>query len=184
MFKAVTCTLLALASLTVNAIDKLPTLPEAVANNAVATTTIDDEQYLFSFMGLGQGKTHKDVHNNAWKLNLSKQPLKWESISAVPSSLELKGRLASIAVGMSDNIYLFGGYTVASSHEEVSAPDVYQYHIPSDTYNKLEPMPVPVDDAVVLTYRDRYIYLVSGWHNDGNVNLVQVYDTADRKSVV
>jgi hypothetical protein len=38
-------------------------------------------------------------------------------------------------------------------------------------------MPVPVDDATALVYQDRYVYLVSGWHNDGNVNLVQVYDT-------
>jgi len=38
-------------------------------------------------------------------------------------------------------------------------------------------MPVPVDDAVLLNYQDRYIYLVSGWHDLGNVNLVQVLDT-------
>ena len=38
-------------------------------------------------------------------------------------------------------------------------------------------MPVPVDDSVALSYKERYIYLISGWHNDGNVNLVQVYDT-------
>jgi len=38
-------------------------------------------------------------------------------------------------------------------------------------------MPVPVDDATALVYQDRYVYLVSGWHNDGNVNLVQAYDT-------
>lgn len=25
-------------------------------------------------------------------------------------------------------------------------------------------MPVPVDDSVALVYRDRYVYLVSGWH--------------------
>ena len=38
-------------------------------------------------------------------------------------------------------------------------------------------MPVPVDDAVAVTFDDRYIYLVSGWHDLGNVNLVQRYDT-------
>ena len=178
MFRALTSILLTLTVLTANAIEKIPPLPEAVANNAVASVTVDDEQYLLSFMGLGQGKTYKDVHNRAWKLNLAQQPMKWEAISPVPSTLKLKGRLASIAVGVGENVYLFGGYTVASSHEEVSAPDVYQYHLPSDTYTKLDPMPVPVDDAVALVYRDRYIYLISGWHNDGNVNLVQVYDIA------
>jgi hypothetical protein len=38
-------------------------------------------------------------------------------------------------------------------------------------------MPVPVDDDISLPYQSRYIYLISGWHNDGNVNLVQLYDT-------
>jgi hypothetical protein len=38
---------------------------------------------------------------------------------------------------------------------------------------------VPVDDAVAVTYADRYIYLISGWHDLGNVNLVQRYDTED-----
>ncbi|MGI9234429.1 MAG: galactose oxidase, partial [Woeseiaceae bacterium] len=44
-------------------------------------------------------------------------------------------------------------------------------------FEELEPMPVPVDDAVAVTYQDRYIYLISGWHDLGNVNLVQRYDT-------
>ena len=38
-------------------------------------------------------------------------------------------------------------------------------------------MPVPVDDAVAVSYSNRFIFLVSGWHDDGNVNLVQRYDT-------
>lgn len=156
---------------------KLPPLPQASANNAVASVEIDNQQYLFSFMGLYSGKGYQDVHNKAWKINVSANKPEWQSISPVPSTLDLKGRLASIAVGIDDSVYLFGGYTVAASHEEVSAPDVYRYHVPTDVYTKLEPMPVPVDDAVALVYRNRYVYLVSGWHNDGNVNLVQVYDS-------
>jgi len=38
-------------------------------------------------------------------------------------------------------------------------------------------MPVPVDDSVALSYQNKFIYLVSGWHNSGNVNLVQLYNT-------
>jgi N-acetylneuraminic acid mutarotase len=38
-------------------------------------------------------------------------------------------------------------------------------------------MPVPVDDSVALLYQNRYIYLISGWHDTDNVNLVQFYDT-------
>jgi hypothetical protein len=39
-------------------------------------------------------------------------------------------------------------------------------------------MAVPVDDAVAVSYRNRFTYLISGWHDLGNVNLVQRYDVA------
>ena len=157
----------------------LPALPEPVSNNAVASVTINDAQYVFSFMGLGKGKTHKDVHNRAWQLviNNNDKPLQWQALSPVPSSLALKGRLASVAVGVKDSVYIFGGYTVDEHHNEISTPDVYKYSPTTEEYTLLAPMPVPVDDATALVYQDRYVYLVSGWHNDGNVNLVQVYDT-------
>ncbi|APD94542.1 galactose oxidase [Alteromonas mediterranea] len=157
----------------------LPALPEPVSNNAVASVTINDTQYVFSFMGLGKGKTYKDVHNRAWQLviNNNDKPLQWQALSPVPSSLALKGRLASVAVGVKDSVYIFGGYTVDEHHNEISTPDVYKYSPTTEKYTLLTPMPVPVDDATALVYQDRYVYLVSGWHNDGNVNLVQVYDT-------
>ena len=157
----------------------LPALPEPVSNNAVASVTIDDTQYVFSFMGLGEGKTHKDVHNRAWQLviNNTDKPLQWQALPSVPSSLALKGRLASVAVGLNGSVYIFGGYTVDEDHNEISTPDVYKYAPVTGKYTLLAPMPVPVDDATALVYQNRYVYLVSGWHNDGNVNLVQVYDT-------
>lgn len=168
---------LAIPSLVKANSQSIPPLPTATTNNAVASVIIDEQQYLLSFMGLNQGKTYQDVHNKAWKLNLSQTPMQWQQISPVPAKTKLKGRLASVAVGIEENVYLFGGYTIASNKEENSTPDAFQYHVPTDTYTRLAPMPVPVDDAVALVYRQRYIYIVSGWHNDGNVNLVQVYDT-------
>ncbi|WP_394223325.1 Kelch repeat-containing protein [Alteromonas gracilis] len=161
-----------------------PSLPEPVANNAVASVTIDNTQYVFSFMGLGKNKTYKDVHNRAWQLAIDTNSFnehniktQWQKIPSVPSSLALKGRLASVAVGVDDSIYIFGGYTDDKNHNEISTPDVYKYSPIEAKYTLLAPMPVPVDDASALVYRSRYVYLVSGWHNDGNVNLVQVYDT-------
>ena len=161
----------------------LPALPEPVSNNAVASVTIDDTQYVVSFMGLSKGKTYKDVHNRAWQLaiNNKDKPLQWQALPPVPSSLALKGRLASVAVGVDESIYIFGGYTVDEDHNEISTPDVYKYAPVTGEYTLLTPMPVPVDDATALVYQDRYVYLVSGWHNDGNVNLVQVYDTQTKK---
>lgn len=182
MFKYLFC-LLVLFNIHFNALANFPDLPEPVTNNAVASVEIKGQTYLFSFMGLGDDKDYQAVHNKAWQLVI-KQNGKfsdWESIPSVPSSLKLKGRLASVAVGLNQHVFIFGGYTVAEDHTEISTPDVYKYDPLSQSYTKLSSMPVPVDDAVALTYQNRYIYLISGWHNDGNVNLVQVYDVEKKQ---
>jgi N-acetylneuraminic acid mutarotase len=153
----------------------LPDLPEPVSNNAVAVMNTSEGKYLLSFMGLGPGKTHKDVHNKVWSLKPGDKH--WQQRKPVPSSLPLKGRLASIAVAIKDKAYIFGGYTVAEDHSEISSPDNFVYDVLSDSYKSIAPTPVAVDDAVALVYQQRYIYLISGWHDDGNVNLVQLYDS-------
>ena len=136
---------------------------------------LGQQPHLVSFMGLGEGKTFKDVHNKVWSLSLAEEK-PWQERKSVPSSLTLKGRLASVATSIESKAYLFGGYTVAEDHTEISSPDNFVYNLKTDTYNLIAPTPVPTDDAVALTYENRFIYLISGWHNDGNVNLVQVYD--------
>ncbi len=153
---------------------EIPAMPEATSNNAVAQVQLDDATYLLSFMGLGTGKDYHDVHNKAWKLKLGDPA--WQTIAPVPSSLPLKGRLASVAVGVAGKAYIFGGYTVAQDHSEISSPDNFSYDLRTDSYLAIAQTPVPVDDAIALVYDNRYIYLISGWHNDGNVNLTQVYD--------
>ncbi len=152
----------------------IPEMPEAVSNNAVAQVSTEQDDYLISFMGIGSGKTVKDVHNKVWSYRIGDK--NWLERSAVPSSSLLRGRLASVAVGIKDKAYIFGGYTVADDHSEKSSPDNFTYDIVRDQYHPIATTPVPVDDAVALVYQQQYIYIVSGWHNDGNVNLVQVYD--------
>ncbi|WP_254693733.1 kelch repeat-containing protein [Shewanella sp. MEBiC00475] len=156
--------------------ETIASLPQAVSNNAVALVHSDDQSYLLSFMGIGQGKTNKDVHNRAWALLLSSERPQWESIAAVPHVAPLAGRLASIAIGINDKAYIFGGYTVAENHDEISTVDNYQYTVKTNQYQRIADMPVAVDDTSAAAYQHRYIYLFGGWHNDGNVNLVQVYD--------
>ncbi len=152
----------------------LPDLPEPVSNNAVALVSTEAGQHIVSFMGLGVGKTYKDVHDKVWMLTLG--DTQWQQMPAVPSSLSLKGRLASVAIGVKGYAYVFGGYTVAEDHTEISSPDNFRFDPKTQSFTKIAPMPVPTDDAVALSYQDKYIYLISGWHNDGNVNLVQIYD--------
>lgn len=154
----------------------LPQLPEPVSNNAVAIVNDGKSDLILSFSGLGAGRQAASVHNKAWALPLIKNS-KWQALPEVPHIESLSGRLAAIAVGINENAYLFGGYTVGADHSEVSTKDNYRFNIKSRKYFRIADMPVPVDDTAALNYQDRYIYLLSGWHQTGNVNLVQVYDT-------
>ncbi len=155
----------------------LPDLPEPVSNNAVAKVHLKGQDYLLSFMGLAEGKTYQDVHNKAWALNLRYPRNGWQPLRSVPHVNQLAGRLAAVAVGIKHKAYLFGGYTVAKDHSEISTQDNYLYRLENDSYERIADMPVAVDDSALVTYQDRFIYLISGWHQHGNVNLVQVYDT-------
>lgn len=173
------CYILPLATATVFAnTDKHGELPKAVSNNAVAQVKANNQDYIISFSGLASGKSFEDVHNYTYVYDVKLQT--WQAQSPVPIAKTingLTGRLASVATAINDTAYVFGGYTVAKDHSEVSVPDVYAYHVLTDQYQQLAAMPVPVDDSVALAYKNRYIYLISGWHNDGNVNLVQLFDT-------
>jgi hypothetical protein len=44
------------------------------------------------------------------------------------------------------------------------------------TWSRGTDIPVPIDDSVAVVYRDRYVYLISGWSQTNNVRNVQVYD--------
>jgi hypothetical protein len=147
-------------------------LPIAVSNNAVATVTTEDRQYVVSFAGLGGGRSHSDTLTVT--LLLDSENGAWRQSSSLPGDV---GRLASVAASVGGLAYVFGGYTVAADGSEMSLPYVHAFDPDLERFTELSAMPVPVDDAVAVTYLDRYIYLISGWHDFGNVNLVQRYDT-------
>ena len=90
-----------------------------------------------------------------------------------------KGRTHSDTLAVGELAYVFGGYSVAEDGTEISTPWVHSFDPVSGQFEERAEMPVPVDDAVAVTFEDRYIYLISGWHDLGNVNLVQRYDTIE-----
>ncbi len=147
-------------------------LPEAVSNNAVAIVNVNGQPTLFSFNGLATGKSFKDIHAKAYSMNLKTN--KSKVVASLPDG---KGRLASIAVTLNNRVFVIGGYTVAADHSEVSTDEIYEYLPSENKYQLITKMPVAVDDTVALVYQNRYLYLVSGWHDTGNVNLVQVFDS-------
>lgn len=149
----------------------LPPLPVPVTNNAVVSITAEGREFVISFAGLGEGKAPGDVHARTFVLDT--EEMQWREAEPVPGGV---GRLAATAIAVGGTAYVFGGYTVAEAGEEESLHWVHAFDPLSGVFEERQPMPVPVDDAVAVSYEDRYIYLISGWHDFGNVNLVQRYD--------
>jgi len=148
---------------------KIPPMPGAVANNAVASLKNGVEVY--SLMGIGPKKTWEDVSNKMYVLRL--RTGKWSEDRPVPG---VAGRLAASAVGARGQIFLFGGYVVDGQGTEITIGDVNSFVADDHRWYRGEDIPTPVDSAVVGVSHDRYIYLVGGRSKNGPVNLVQVYD--------
>lgn len=147
-------------------------LPIEISNNAVTSVTVDGIPYIYTFSGLEKGKTFNDISDFAARYNANENI--WEEIPGVPDKI---GRLGSTAETVNGKIYLFGGYTVAEDSSETSTSEVFKYDPIANSYERVADMLLPVEDAVSLVYKDRYIYLVSGWNYTNNVSNVQVYDT-------
>ena len=163
----------ALVSAAENAtVRELPPLPRPVTNNAVVAVRTDANEYIISFAGLGEGRGHADTL--AVTYVFSGDSNRWAEAGAVPGGV---GRLAAVAATAGNLAYVFGGYTVAADGSEVSMAWVHSFDPMTGIFEERQSMPVPVDDAVAISYDDRYIFLISGWHDFGNVNLVQRYDT-------
>ena len=158
------------------AVEKLPNLPVAIANNAVALLPLGQGLEIYSFLGLESGKTWADTSRRVLRYRAGADVVQgeWAELAPVPGEV---GRLAASAVVAGGEVYLFGGYTVAEDGEESSTPEVYRLNREAGQMERFTVMPVPVEDAVLGVHQDRWIYLVSGWHDLGNVNLVQVLDT-------
>lgn len=154
-------------------VEALAPLPLPVSNNAVASVTSNGKEYVVSFNGLKSGKTPADTHAMTFVMDTGSG--QWLAGPPVPGGA---GRLAAAAASVGDLAYVFGGYSVAEDGTEQSTPWVHSFDPVSRKFLERAPMPVPVDDAIALAYGQRYIYLVSGWHDLANVNLTQRYDTA------
>jgi len=155
---------------------KLSPLPVPLSNNAVAMTRGGKEASIFSFMGMGSKKTWNAISNQAFQMELNTG--KWTEVRAVPG---VAGRLAASAAALREQVVLIGGYVVDAQGGETTVPDVNIYVPVENRWYRGEDTPVPVDDSVVGVYRDRFLYLVSGWSKTEPTRKVQVYDTEKNK---
>src|SRR5216683_4346432 len=153
---------------------KLSPLPAPVSNNAVAISHDDYGSRIFSFMGIGPKKTWDAITSSAYEMDPATG--KWTEKRPVPG---VAGRLAALAVALHDQVFIFGGYVVDAQGGETTVSDLNVFVPVENRYYRGKDIPVPVDDAVVGLYRDRYVFLIGGWSTSKGdaVRNVQVYDT-------
>jgi N-acetylneuraminic acid mutarotase len=154
----------------------LPSLPDPVTNNAVASLKSRGQLLMFSLMGMGSKKTWDAVTNAAYLAEPDAE--KWSPIHPVPGTA---GRIAAAAAGARDHVFLFGGYVMDPQRRGRAVPDVNVYEPLTEHWARGEDLPVAVADSVIGVYRDRYIYLVGGRSNSGIAANVQVYDGEKNK---
>lgn len=154
-----------------------PPLPQPVSNNTLASVIESDGYLIYSFMGIGPSKIPASVTRIGWVYNSRTRA--WTNLTPVPGT---RGRLAASSIAIHRQIFIFGGYVVAEDGKESTSNSVDIFTPIKDDpaigyWTRGVNIPVPVDDAVIGIYRERFIYLISGWSNTGNVNNVQIYDT-------
>ncbi len=154
-------------------LETVGTLPFYTSNNAVCSGVFNDTAFVFSFGGIDTLKTHQGIHRKCARYNTITGTV--IQIDDLPDTL---GKIASAASTIGDTIYIMGGYHVFSNGHEVSSNKVHRYVISQNAFiADGAPIPVPIDDHVQGVYKNRYIYLITGWSNTTNKSDVQIYDT-------
>jgi len=153
-------------------------LPAPVSNNAVAILHGQGGAKIFSFMGIGPKKTWDAVTTSAYQMDVATG--KWTAIHPVPG---VAGRLGASAVALHDRVFIFGGYVVDAQGGDNTVSDLNIFVPLENRYYRAKDIPIPVQDAVIGLYHDRYILLIGGWSTAqagskaGAIRNVQVYDT-------
>jgi hypothetical protein len=145
-------------------------LPEVLSNNALAAVETEGGCMVFSMLGIDSSLSVNGIHNRGFRWREGDE--EWINLPPVPGP----GRLAANAVGLRGEPYLIGGYDVAAGGTETSHTSLQRFDLRTGRWEGMAELPVPIDDAGVVVWRDRYIVVVSGWSNTGNVDAVQIYD--------
>jgi N-acetylneuraminic acid mutarotase len=156
---------------------KFNPLPTPMSLNAVTGYRSHNQFLLFSFMGIGASKTADSISAAAYVLDLNEES--WSAMKPVPG---ITGRIGAMAASTRAGPYVFGGYVVDEHGRGNALPDVSRYDPHAARWLREKDIPIPVGDAVIGTFDDRYIYLVGGRANGGNpVSDVQLYDVEKSK---
>ena len=150
------------------------TLPERVSNNAVCEGFIDDIPYLFSFSGIDSTKSQSGIHLKSYRYNIMTGES--ERIADLPDEM---GKIGVAASRIGSIIYIAGGYNVFTNGSEKTTQKMHRYDIENNQFlSDATDIPVPTDDHVQAVWRDRLIYLITGWRDTENIPDVQIYNPA------
>ena len=125
---------------------------------------------IFSLLGIDASRQSSGIHNRGFRIR--EGDAQWISLPEIPGP----PRLAANAVGLRGEPFLLGGYEVLGNGSEVTADTLQRFNLAGGRWESLASLPIPVDDVGAVAWRDRYIVVVSGWSNTGNVDAVQIYD--------
>ncbi|MEZ4404127.1 MAG: hypothetical protein R3B06_29160 [Kofleriaceae bacterium] len=147
-----------------------PSLPRPLSDNAVAALPRAGGCELYTVAGIEAGLDQAALTTAAFAWTSDQAG--WRTLPAVPGP----PRLAASAVGLRGRVYVVGGYTVSPTGAEASLDRVDVWDPAAAGWTTAAPLPVPIDDAVVAPWRDRYLLVVSGWSTTQPVRTVQLYD--------
>jgi hypothetical protein len=144
-------------------------LPEPLSNNAVASVEGSDGCTVVTALGLTAPRASAITsHAYAWTVGTPA----WRRLPDVPG----KPRIAASAVSLRGRVFVLGGYDVAPDGTETSHAEMVALDLKRSLWTTETALPVAIDDAVAVTFADRFIVVVSGWSTTAPVATTQVYD--------
>jgi len=165
MLKQALC-LLVITSSTVSA----QKLVEPVTNNSVVALRKNNQTIFYSFFGLDSTKRWSGVHNKIIRYDVGLQT------SSIIGHLPDSGRLASAASVLQNKAYIVGGYAVLENGKEKSSNKLFIFDPLTEHSIPGSSLPVRIDDHVQSVWRNKLLYVISGWSDSVNVSTVQVYN--------
>jgi len=152
-------------------ISPVKNLPIKTSNQAVSEGFIDKKPYLYSFGGIDSTKVYSGIHQKSFRYNITNEI--WSEIAPLPDTL---GKIANAASRINDTIYIIGGYHVFSNGSEKSSNKVHRFDIVNNLFlEDATPLPLAIDDQVQVVWKNKLIYIITGWSDNKNVPNVQIY---------
>lgn len=153
-------------------VSEIGTIPKRTSNNVVCEGFINNVPYLYSFGGIDSTKHYSGIHLESFRYNLTNG-----EVTTLPQIPDTLGKIAMGISRIKDIIYITGGYHVYANGNEKSSNKLHRFSITTNTFlSDGSNLPVATDDHVQAVWRDSLIYVITGWHDVGNIPDVQIYN--------